>query len=124
MLLRKEKAGSTIGHVWENDGDVVEVPYELGLELLAIPNGGFSEEARAEEDAPPAEPVPAGTGDVPPAEPENPDPDGVKQPNKAASAEEWNAYALAQGLHEDVVANATRKQIVDHFNGGPSLTEG
>lgn len=116
MLLRKEKAGTTVDHVWDEDGAVVEVPYELGLELLAIPNGGFTEVAQAEAAEPPAEDPPAD----PPA-PEQPG-DEVRKPNQAASAADWQAYALAQGVPEAVVAGATRKQIVDHFNGGPSLT--
>lgn len=43
MLLVKEQGGCTVaGHTWENDGDAVEVPYELAVELLAIKGGDFS----------------------------------------------------------------------------------
>ena len=44
MLLRKEQGGAVVaGYEWAEDGDVVEVPGDLGLELLAIKGGGFSE---------------------------------------------------------------------------------
>ena len=43
MLLVKEQGGGTVaGYTWENDGDAVEVPYELAVELLAIKGGDFS----------------------------------------------------------------------------------
>lgn len=51
MYVRKEQAGSAPGHTWEEDGQVIEVDDELAEQLLAIPNGGFSEAA-----PPPAEP--------------------------------------------------------------------
>ncbi len=42
MLLAKEQGGTTVaGHTWENDGDAVDVPYDLAMELLAIKGGGF-----------------------------------------------------------------------------------
>ncbi|WP_134667846.1 hypothetical protein [Amycolatopsis sp. CFH S0078] len=131
MLLRKHIGGCTVaGHEWAEDGAVVEVPDELGTELMAIAPGDY-EHVLEDEPA-------AGPGDQAPADPSSSDTgdssgqgDGggsseedVKQPNKAASAEDWSAYALAQGLPEDVVLNATRKAIVDHFNDGPSLVEG
>lgn len=63
MHLRRERAGSdSYGHVWPEDGSVVEVTEEQGLDLLAIPDGGFS---RVE----PATPVAVETT---PAEPETP----------------------------------------------------
>lgn len=41
--LRKAHAGSdSQGHVWPEDGAVVEVDYDHALVLLAIPDGGFS----------------------------------------------------------------------------------
>jgi hypothetical protein len=48
MLLRKAQGGSTlnykaVAYTWENDGDTVEVPYEFGLELLAIQGGDFTD---------------------------------------------------------------------------------
>lgn len=44
MFLRKAQAGSSsTGHTWENDGDVVEVPDEVGAELIRIPFGGFTD---------------------------------------------------------------------------------
>ena len=37
MKIRKEQGGSGIGkYFWINDGDVVDVPYEMGMELLAL----------------------------------------------------------------------------------------
>lgn len=42
MFLRKKTAGSTsLGHTWEEDGAVVEVPDEHGHLLLRILDGGF-----------------------------------------------------------------------------------
>lgn len=43
MWLRKEKAGTAAGHVWDKDGAVVEVAHHLAAELLAIVGAGFSE---------------------------------------------------------------------------------
>ena len=43
MYLRKAQAGSAPGHHWETDGAIREVDDDLGYQLLAIPNGGFSE---------------------------------------------------------------------------------
>lgn len=41
--LRKDRAGSdSWGHVWTEDGSVVEVDYDQAVVLLAIPDGGFS----------------------------------------------------------------------------------
>jgi hypothetical protein len=41
--LRKARAGSdSYGHVWPEDGVVVDVDYEQALVLLAIPDGGFT----------------------------------------------------------------------------------
>ena len=37
MLLTKATGGTVIaGYEWEHDGDTVDVPIELGVELLAI----------------------------------------------------------------------------------------
>jgi hypothetical protein len=112
MLLRKHVGGCTVaGHEWAEDGAVVEVPDELGTELLAIAPGDYE---HVVEEAP-ADSGGESGGDQSPG-------DEAKQPNKAASAEEWSAFALSKGLPENVVANATRKQLVEHFNDGPSLT--
>jgi hypothetical protein len=50
----------------------------------------------------------------------------VKQPNKAASAEDWKAYALAHGGFQDATGthpdDATRKAIVDHYTAGDPAT--
>ncbi len=43
MFVRKARAGSTATHAWPHDGAVVEVPDDMGAELLAIPDGGFTE---------------------------------------------------------------------------------
>jgi hypothetical protein len=56
MWLRKASGGSTIPYggdsfFWPHDGAVIEVPGELGLELLAIPGAGYSE-AEAPGDSP------------------------------------------------------------------------
>src|ERR1700753_124303 len=43
----------------------------------------------------------------------------LKQPNKAASAEDWKAYAAAHGGFQEATGvhpdDATRKAIVDHY---------
>lgn len=62
MLLAKTQGGTTVaGHTWENDGDAVDVPYDLAMELLAIKGGGFyvpgPEPSRAK--TPPARPAAA-----------------------------------------------------------------
>jgi hypothetical protein len=78
MLLAKEQGGTTVaGHTWENDGDLVEVGYDLAMELLAIKGGGFyvpepedaagtpKPRAKPKQDAPAAEGAPAAS--APPA---------------------------------------------------------
>jgi hypothetical protein len=59
MLLRKAQGGTTVNwrgtsYTWDEDGDVTDVPAELGEELLAIQGGGYSEAGN--------EPAPAGDG--------------------------------------------------------------
>lgn len=48
MYLRKAKAGSAPGFTWHEDGEVQEVPDDLGWELLDIPFGGFTMVAEPE----------------------------------------------------------------------------
>lgn len=48
-LIRKQKAGSCPGHTWQSDGAVLMVEDALAAELLAIPDGGFSEVGPAEQ---------------------------------------------------------------------------
>lgn len=44
MKLRKEVGKSGVGSFWwENDGDVVSVPWDLGAELLSIKGAGFTQ---------------------------------------------------------------------------------
>jgi hypothetical protein len=83
MWLRKEVGSVTQSwrgttYTWEHDGDVVEVPDELGLELLAIRGAGFSEELEAPK---PAEDETGGDGDGEGSDPEGEtgadDPDGT-----------------------------------------------
>lgn len=58
--LRKRLAGSdSYGNVWPKDGSVVEVPYGQAMDLLAIPDGGFSVADTAATDAGPAPDGPA-----------------------------------------------------------------
>jgi len=61
----------------------------------------------------PPEP-PEVTVDDPPADP-------PKQPNLAASAAEWNAYAKAVGVPAEIADGATRSALIKHFTGGPFL---
>lgn len=65
MWVRKNEPGSAPGHTWENAGDVLEVADDLGMDLVVIPNGGFTEVPAPAED--PAEPEPA-TGPDPAAD--------------------------------------------------------
>jgi hypothetical protein len=75
MWLRKTRllpGGAPGGFVWETDQDVVEVPDDLGLELVAIPDAGFSEVAAPTADAKkdkPADEAPEDSGDAPTAAP-------------------------------------------------------
>lgn len=64
MLLRKTQAGSdSFGHVWAEDGAVVEVPDEEARQLLRILDAGFSEvapePAKAIDESPPPVRTPA-----------------------------------------------------------------
>jgi hypothetical protein len=65
-------------------------------------------------------------------DPETTDPEGGKggdepptetprQPNLAASAAEWVAYAKAVGVPDEIADHATRAAIIKHFTGGPFL---
>lgn len=80
VMLRKRQAGaSSHGHEWAEDGAVVEVPDDHAVELLGIPDGGFtavtrgvadgaefSEDTATVDEAPPDEAVPAETTDEAP----------------------------------------------------------
>lgn len=42
-LIRKDRAGNdSLGHTWDKDDAVVDMPHEEAEELLAIPDGGFT----------------------------------------------------------------------------------
>lgn len=49
-------------------------------------------------------------------------PDGPARPNKAASAEDWRAFAVAEGSFQQTTGThpdeATRRAIVDHYTAG------
>lgn len=50
MWLRKEIGQSGVADCWwENDGDVIEVPWDLGVELLHLKGAGFSQADGPEE---------------------------------------------------------------------------
>lgn len=54
MRLRKETGKSGVaGYWWENDGDVVSVPWDLGVSILAIKGADFTQ-VLTEEDEPPS----------------------------------------------------------------------
>lgn len=67
--IKKARAGSdSFGHVWPEDGSVVDVPADEAAVLLRIPDGGFTDVSAPEpepqplpdpEPAPEAEPVTA-----------------------------------------------------------------
>lgn len=66
VRLRKDQAGDAAGRLadgtgwsfeWPQDGAVIEVPYEVALDLLAIPHGGYgvaddAESAAGEDESP------------------------------------------------------------------------
>jgi hypothetical protein len=61
--LRKASGGCTVlGYHWAHDGDVTEVPYDVAMELLAIPGGGYS--VADDEPEPVTEPAPAAKAPV------------------------------------------------------------
>jgi hypothetical protein len=85
--VRKQHAGDAAGRLeggqpwsyeWEQDGAVVEVPYEVALDLLAIPHGGFSVAERSA----PEEPSASDDGDD---ETGLGDPGEIEEPNPADS---------------------------------------
>lgn len=43
VYIRKAQAGSAPGYIWTSDGQIIEVDDNLGLQLLAIPGGGFTQ---------------------------------------------------------------------------------
>jgi hypothetical protein len=50
--IRKARAGNdSFGNEWPEDGAVVDVPVEQAAELVAIPDGGFSEASAPGEPA-------------------------------------------------------------------------
>lgn len=81
-LIRKTAAGSdSYGHVWPEDGAVVEIedPEQIAS-LMAIPDGGFSEVTPADEEDPSPEGPPQ-------------DPDGGSDAKKEISEVDPNAPA-------------------------------
>lgn len=70
MYLRKAQAGNIPGHQWEHDGQVIEVDDELAWDLLAIPDGGFSEAQPPKEE--PLDPEPDAETPSEPVEDEEP----------------------------------------------------
>lgn len=87
--LRKRLAGSdSHGHVWPEDGAVVEVDYDHAMDLLAIPDGGFSvadqpEDITPEPDSEVSEPD--DDADMSEVAPE-PEPDASPAPAKKTAA--------------------------------------
>lgn len=58
MLLIKAQGGCTVhGYTWENDGDAVEVPDDLAMELLYMKGADYSVPDDAD--------LPAGLADAP-----------------------------------------------------------
>ena len=102
---------------------VAPTPYPWGV--VQPGDVGFFEHRAPNGDWSPFEPAAAPVPDVDDEEPVDTgaDPaDGeVRQPNKAASAEDWKAYAAADGSFEVTTGihpdDATRKAIVDHYSG-------
>lgn len=58
VWVKKNRAGSdSLGHVWPEDGAIVEVSAADAAKLLSIPDGGFSEAPAPDGGEPDAEPV-------------------------------------------------------------------
>ncbi|MDI5965723.1 hypothetical protein [Streptantibioticus silvisoli] len=63
--VRKQTAGSdSYGHTWGRDGDVVQVDYDEAMELVAIPDGGFTVDDQGDSSA---DKQPSGGGEAPSA---------------------------------------------------------
>jgi hypothetical protein len=86
VFVRKAQAGAdSYGNRWPVDGHVLDLPRDQGIDLLAIPDGGFSE---APDYVPPADPDAGDDGDGGPdgdktteiAEPAPPTPTAVTEP--------------------------------------------
>lgn len=63
----KDSPGGAPGYEWKKAGDVVDVPEDLAAELLAIPDGGFSEpgtEVKPEPESAVTEPAPEAVAPV------------------------------------------------------------
>ena len=89
-------------------------PGDIAYFAHRAPNGDWSEVVTAPEPVAPPEHAADTEADV-----VEPTPDVPRRPNKAASKEDWQAYAIAEksftdatGIHPD---DATRKEIVDHY---------
>lgn len=89
--LRKRLAGSdSYGHVWPEDGAVIEVDYDHAMDLLAIPDGGFSvadqpEDTVSEPESEVSEPD--GADDLSEVAPDpDPEPDASPAPAKKTAA--------------------------------------
>lgn len=87
VRVRKQYAGGdSFGHVWAEDGAVVEMPYEQAMELLAIPDAGCSI-ADDDDAAEVTEPAPAPDSPVS----EAPKPRRGRPPKKAVATAEGDA---------------------------------
>ncbi len=90
MFLRKDKAGATsLGHVWHNDGDVIEVPDEHAHILMRIRDAGFSVVEHLEHLLVPGGHIPGG-----PTDPNGTPPEGAP-----------GSETPAQGTAQPVVAD-------------------
>jgi hypothetical protein len=66
VFVQKARAGSdSYGNHWPVDGHVLDLPTEQAVDLLSIPDGGFSAATAAE---PPPPPPPGGEADDDPAD--------------------------------------------------------
>jgi hypothetical protein len=86
VLIYKKQGGSGVGpYFWEKDGDGVEVPDGLALELLAIKGGGFYV-PEPDLGPDPAKPDGAGTVQRSPFAPDPAEPPTDVPPAAAAAA--------------------------------------
>lgn len=74
VWLKKKHAGGAPGLTWESDGDVLDVPLDLALELLERPGDEFTE----------GEP-PDGDGEPEKTEIDEPDPDAASDGETASA---------------------------------------
>jgi len=116
------------GQPWPPAGGVIDVPYEVGRDLIL---GGHAEDAVTPPPAPapppplvPAPPPvammvsqPAATaaGPLPPPPPPEPEPPAA--PGPADPKAEWIDYAVSRGADPDMAGRMTKADLMSKYGG-------